>query len=92
MNEQPGVPRERFDARYPLLRVWSLGMGLPTLKSDGSRDAFMIAREGQVWECARNSSVHVVRFPPTIVEPITAAAVVQTDSSMSLVTIDASND
>ena len=44
-------------------------MGLPTLRSDGSRDAFMAAREGQVWECAKNSNV--VRFAPTIVAPAT---------------------
>ena len=51
----PDEPREMFDARYPLLRVWSLGMRLPAFKADGSRDAVMVVREGQVWECARNS-------------------------------------
>jgi len=61
------MPRQYFDARYPLLRAWSLGMGLPTFKSDGSRDAFMIAREGQVWEWASDSNV--VRFTSTIVAP-----------------------
>jgi len=50
----PGEPRECFDSRYPLLRVWSHGMGLPAFK-DGSRDAVMVVREGQVWDCARNS-------------------------------------
>ena len=51
----PGEPREMFDARYPLLRVWSLGMGLPAFKADGSRDAVMVVCEDQVWECSRNS-------------------------------------
>jgi len=60
----PGEPRECFDARYPLLRVWSLGMDLPVFKADGSRDAVMVVREGQVWECARNSQQ--VRTEPAI--------------------------
>ena len=65
------MPRERFDARYPLLRFWSLGMGLPTFKDDGSRDAFMVVGEGQIWECVRNS--RVVRFMPVIVDPAISA-------------------
>ena len=57
---QPGIPdtlREGFDARYPLLRTWSLGMGLPMFKTDGSGDAEMVVRSNpeQVWECARGS-------------------------------------
>ena len=51
------VLREGFDARYPLLVVWSLGMGLPSLKPDKSGDAEMIVRNDpvQVWNCARDS-------------------------------------
>ena len=49
--------REGWDARHPLLVVWSLGMGLPFLKEGGSGDAQMLVRNNpeQVWECAKNS-------------------------------------
>ena len=56
----------RFDARYPLLRIWSLGMSLPVFKSNGSGDAWMIVGEGQAWECARGS--RVARFVSATVE------------------------
>jgi len=53
----PNVLREGFDARYPLLVVWSLGMGLPSLKPDRSGNAEMIVRTDpvQVWDCAKGS-------------------------------------
>jgi len=53
----PDTLHEGFDARYPLLRVWSLGMGLPSFKADGSGDAEMVVRSSpmQVWECAKGS-------------------------------------
>ena len=49
--------REGFGARYPLLKVWSLGMGLPRFKEDGRGDAEMVVRNDpeQVWACVRNS-------------------------------------
>ena len=62
----PVTLREEFDARYPLLRVWSLGMpGLPNLKADGSGDAEMIVRNNpeQVWECAKGSREVSFRQP-----------------------------
>jgi len=59
------VLREGFDARYPLLKVWSLGMALPRFKPDGSRDAEMVVRDDpeQVWECARGSHQITFRQP-----------------------------
>ena len=53
----PNVLCEGFDARYPLLVVWSLGMGLPSLKPDKSGNAEMIVRNDpvQVWDCAKGS-------------------------------------
>ena len=57
--------REGFDARYPLLKVWSLGMRLPRLKPDGSGDAEMVVRDNpeQVWECQRGSRQITFRQP-----------------------------
>jgi len=51
------VLREGFDARYQLLIVWSLGMGLPSLKPDKSGNAELIVRNDpmQVWNCTRGS-------------------------------------
>jgi len=60
---KPDTPRERFDARYPLLRVWSHKMGVPRFKRDGSEDAEMVVRDRQVWECAKGS--HTVYFQTT---------------------------
>jgi len=53
----PDTLRDGFDARYPLLRVRLLGMGLPNFKADGSGDAEMVVRHDpeQVWECAKGS-------------------------------------
>jgi len=57
--------REGFDARYPLLRVWSLGMGLPSLKEDKSGGVEMVVRNEpkQVWECAKGSLQVTYRQP-----------------------------
>jgi len=63
--DTPDTLLEGFDARYPLLTVWSLGMGLPRFKADGSRDAEMVVRNHpeQVWECARGSRQIIFRRP-----------------------------
>jgi len=76
-GESPGEPRVCFDARYPLLRIWSLGMSLPAFKSDGSGDACMVIGEGQAWECAKDS--RIARFVSATVEPIGSATAMQAD-------------
>jgi len=53
--DMPDTLHERFDARYPLLRVWSHTMGVPKFKDDGSKDAEMVVRDKQVLECAKGS-------------------------------------
>lgn len=64
--------RECYDARYPLLRIWSLGMGLPSFKNKTGGDAEMeVNRDGSlVWECDKGSSVVRVRLPlrPIVME------------------------
>ena len=50
-------------------------MGIPTFKS-GRRDASMVAREGVVWECARNSDV--VCFGPLPPDDVNVEPVVPT--------------
>jgi len=80
-GESPEEPRVCFDARYPLLRIWSLGMSLPAFKSDDSGDACMVIGGGQAWACAKDS--RVARF---------VSATVERESIGSATAVQASDD